>query len=64
MNEVQQKPASGSFFGRGAGKPIFAKNGFPAHKNTKPKSSFHQTHIYLILDFLALFVVRACYGIQ
>jgi len=32
LNEVQKNRLIQSFFGRGAGKPIFAKNGFPAQK--------------------------------
>ncbi|HOC93531.1 MAG TPA: hypothetical protein PKH33_14345 [bacterium] len=56
MNEVQQKPASKSFFGRGAGKPIFCKKWFPSTL-IKPKTTFNQTHIYPISDFMLFFIL-------
>ncbi len=58
LNGVQRKPASVSFLGRGAGKPIFAKNGFPSHIHKYMPAAGLFLFVFVFLVFLIVQGVR------
>jgi hypothetical protein len=64
MNEVQQKPASKSFFGRGAGKPIFAKNDFPAHMLNQKHLLIKPIFILFLISFFSYLTRLFRYSIK